>query len=228
MNQKFLPRWFTIWFYIATIVLFAGGLANKLAGTPAEGFDPFGASIGVFAMYLLTRLVWRYRDTFSAFVTKIPLPALLLSVLAGWFFSQIDETVNFPFNPLFPGITLWQDLMYTSLMYIPGHVGWFWVLRRYAFTPAEALMTGGLAVGLFEMLSGGVLGLIGLVIFPFMVMIHGSHMVMPKLGLGSALTYEGQKETKWKYVLGVIIPAIGVGLGVGLAFGLAALMQSSF
>lgn len=221
MNQKLLPRWFTIWFYTATVILFAGGLANRLTGVPAEGFDPFGASIGVFAMYLLTQLVWRYRDAFSTFVTKISLPALLLSVLVGWFFSQVDEIINFPFNPLFPGVTLWQDLVYTSLMYIPGHIGWFWVLRRYAFTPAAALMTGGFSFGIFEMLSGGVLGLLALFVLPFVMMVHGSHMVIPKLGLGSVLTYEGQKETKWKYVLGVIVPAVGVGLGVGLAFGLA-------
>lgn len=224
MSTKLLPRWFTIWFYIASIVLFAGGLTDKLAGTPVKGFDPFGASIGVFVMYLLTQLVWRYRDTFSNFLSKIPLPALLLSVLVGWFFSQIDELINYPFNPLFPGVTLWQDLVYTSLMYIPGHIGWFWMLRRYAFTPAAALMTGGLSFGLFEMLSGGVAGFLGIFILPFVMMIHGSHMVMPKLGLGSALTYEGQKETRWKYVLGVTIPAIGVGLGIGLAFGMAFMM----
>lgn len=224
-TSKFLPRWFTIWFYISTIVLFVGGLANKLAGAPAEGVDLFGASIGVSAMYLLTIIVWHYRTPFSAFVTRIPLPMLLQSVLTGWFFSQVDEITNFPFNPLFPGVTLLRDLVFTSLMYIPGHIGWFWVLRRYAFTPAEALMTGGFSLGLFEMLSGGAAGLLAIFILPFAMMIHGTHMVMPKLGLGSALTYAGQKETRWKYALGVIIPAVGVGLGIGLAFGLVLLLQ---
>jgi uncharacterized membrane protein YqaE (UPF0057 family) len=142
-------------------------------------------------------------------------------------FSQVDETINFPFNPLFPGSTLWQDLVYTSLMYIPGHGGWFWVLRRYAFTPAEALITGGFSLAIFEALSGGAAGLLTVFVLPFAIMIHGSHMVMPKLGLGSVLTYAGQRETRWKYVFGVIIPAIGVGLGVGLAFGLVFLMQAS-
>ncbi len=218
MDKKFLPRWFTVWFYISTAVLFAAGLVNELAGGQAEGFNPLGAAVGVFAMYLLTLFVWRYRAIFSAFVTKIPLPIILQSVLVGWFFSQVDELINFPFNPLFPSATLWQDLVFSSLAYIPGHVGWFWVLRRYAFTPAQALMTGGLSLGLFEMFSNGAAGLPALFILPFVIMVHGPHMVMPKLGLGSALTYEGQKETRWKYLLGIIFPALGVGFGIGVAF----------
>jgi len=226
-TSKFLPRWFTIWFYIATVILFAGGLANKLAGGRIEGFNHLGAAVGIFAMYLLTLFVWRYRSFFSAFVTKIPLPILLQSVLVGWIFSQIDELINFYTNPLFPGVTLLQDLGLTSLMYIPGHIGWFWVLRRYAFTPAEALMTGGLSLGLFEVFSGGAAGLLAIFILPFIMMIHGSHMVMPKLGLGATLTYEGQKETRWKYVVGVAIPAIGVGLGIGLAYGLVFFLQGT-
>jgi hypothetical protein len=227
MTQTFLPRWFTVWFYVATLVLFAGGLTARSGGAAIEGFDPLGASIGVFVTYLLTLLVWRFRDAFSGFVTSIRLPAVVLSVAIGWFFSQIDELVNFPFNPLYPGITLGQDLFYASIMYVPAHIGWFWVLRRYAFTPAAALMTGGLSLALWEVSSGGAAGLLAIFIFPFAVMIHGPHMVMPKLGLGSLLTYEGQKETKWKYVLGVAIPAIGVGLGAGLALGVAVLLQGA-
>ncbi|MEK7148005.1 MAG: hypothetical protein AAB758_01780 [Patescibacteria group bacterium] len=225
MSAKLLPRWFTLWFYISTLVLFAGGLANQLTGTVVEGFDPFGAAISITVMYILMITVWRYRDLFSTFVTRIPLPVIVLSVLVGWFFSQIDELVSFSFNPLFPGVTLWQDLLYTSIMYIPGHIGWFFILRRYAFTPAEALITGGFSLSLFEMLSGGVLGLLGLIVFPFVVMIHGTHMIMPKLALGPHLTFVGQKETRWKYVWGVMVPVIGVGIGIGLAFGLVSLTQ---
>ncbi len=112
-------------------------------------------------------------------------------------------------------------------MYIPAHIGWFWVVRRYAFTPATALMTGGLSLGLFEISSGGAEGVLAIVVLPFVVMIHGPHMVMPKLGLGSVLTHDGQIETRWKYVVGVLVPALGVGLGAGLALFAALLLQGA-
>ena len=86
-TQKILPRWFSIWFYISILVLFVGGVANKLTGVPDEGLNLWGAAIGVFALYLLTLFVWRRREALQAFVAKISLPLAAKSVLVCLFFS---------------------------------------------------------------------------------------------------------------------------------------------
>jgi len=227
-TQKFLPRWFNVWFYVSCLVLFVGGVANRLTGVPDEGLNLWGAAIGVFAMYLLTLLAWRHREALQAFVAKISLPLVMKSVLIGWFFAEIDELVNFPFNPLFPGISLFQDIIFTTPFYLLVHLGWFWVLRKYKFTVTEALVTGGLTLGLFEVFSGGanILAILGILVFPFIVMIHGVHMVMPKIALGQEFDRENKADTKWKYVLGILVPAAGGIIGIGLMFLLSFLLVS--
>ena len=72
-TQKFLPRWFNVWFYVSCLVLFVGGVANKLTGVPDEGLNLWGAAIGVFATYLLTLFMWRRREALQLFMAKISL-----------------------------------------------------------------------------------------------------------------------------------------------------------
>ncbi|OGD29914.1 hypothetical protein A2833_01050 [Candidatus Azambacteria bacterium RIFCSPHIGHO2_01_FULL_44_55] len=228
-TQKILPRWFHVWFYISCLVLFAGGVANKLTGVPDEGLNLWGAAVGVFAMYLLTLLVWRHREALQALVAKISLPLAVKSVLIGWFFAEIDELVNYPFNPLFPGISLFQDIIFTTPFYLLVHLGWFWVLRKYKFTITETFVIGGLTLGLFEVFFGGVnvLAILGILVFPFIVMVHGVHMVMPKIALARELDNENQTDTKWKYVIGILVPAAGGIIGIGLMFLLSFLLVST-
>mgnify|MGYP001579135908 FL=1 len=227
-TQKLLPRWFTIWFFASCLVFLIGGAINKLAGVPDGDLNLWGAAIGVFAMYLLALFTWRRRETLRAFVAKISLPLVVKSVLIGWFFAEIDELVNFPFNPLFPGISLFQDVIFTTPFYLLVHLGWFWVLRKYKFTVTEALIVGGLTLGSFEIFGGGVnvLSILVVLVFPFVVMIHGVHMVMPKIGLARELDNENQTDTKWKYVIGVLVPAAGGIIGIGLMFLLSFLLVS--
>lgn len=227
-TQKFLPLWFNVWFYVSCLVFFAGGVVNKLTGTPDGDLNLWGAAIGVFVMYLVTLFVWRRKEALQAFAAKISLPLAAKSVLIGWFFAEIDELVNYPFNPLFPGISLFQDIIFTTPFYLLVHLGWFWVLRKYTFTVTEALVTGGLTLGLFELFSDGVniLAVLGVLVFPFVVMVHGVHMVMPKIALGREFDKENQIDTKWKYVIGILVPAAGGIIGMGLMFLLSFLLVS--
>jgi|SRR3989344_2508410 len=227
-TQKFLPRWFNVWFYVSTLVFFVGGVVNKLTGTPDGDLNLWGAAIGVFVMYLLTLLAWRRREALQVFVAKISLPLAVKSVLIGWFFAEIDELVNFPFNPLFPGISLVQDIIFTTPFYLLVHIGWFWVLRKYKFTITETFVIGGLTLGLFEVFGGGVnaLAILGILVFPFIVMVHGVHMVMPKIALRQEFDRENQTDTKWKYVIGILAPAAGGIIGIGLMFPLSFLLVS--
>ncbi len=217
-TQKILPRWFNVWFYISCLFLFIGGALNFIFGEDSEGFNPFGASIMVFASYLIVISVWRFRSLAQRFASLMPLPTFIVSVLIGWSFAMIDEIINYPFNPLFPGISFFGDLLLTTPMYVGAHLMWFYVLKKYKFSTFQALFTGGFSLGLTEMfLAGaGVMAFAGFIILPFVVMVHGIHMVMPKVFLNSYFEKQTQSDSKWKYILGVVLPLIGLGVGIGI------------
>lgn len=50
-----------------------------------------------------------------------------------------------------------------------------------------------------------------------MVMIHGVHMVIPKIIFQEQFKDFPQRETKLKYALGIIFPAVGTLIGLGVA-----------
>ena len=72
-----------------------------------------------------------------------------------------------------------------------------------------------------------VLLILGILVFPFIVMVHGVHMVMPKIALARELDNENQTDTKWKYVIGILVPAAGGIIGIGLMFLLSFLLVST-
>lgn len=222
-NPSFVPRWFSIWFYISCLLLFIGGALNLIFGGAGGGFDPFGASIMVFLSYLIVVFVWRIRSSAQIFASIIPLPAVLVSVVIGWSFAMIDEIINYPFNPLFPDISFFGDLLITTPMYLGAHLMWFYVLKKYRFSAFQALFTGGFSLGLTELFlgGGGVLAFIGFLILPFVVMIHGIHMVMPKVFLSSYFEKQTQIDSKWKYVMGIVLPLIGLSVGIGVFYVIA-------
>ena len=220
-REAFVPRWFSIWLLVLVVVFFIGGIADRLSGSPIEGLDPAGAAVGISVMYLVTVVLWKRRNILSSAVSTLPIPIVLKSILVGWSFAELGELVHFPFNPLFPGATLLQDLVLTTPFYLLGHLGWFMVLRRFRFTPAEALLTGGFTFGLFEVFSGGfsLAGVLTIALaFPFVVMIHGPHMVMPRLALEPQFDLLAVNTSRWKYFLGVLLPAAGTAVGIGLAY----------
>jgi hypothetical protein len=220
-SQSFVPRWFSIWLFVLIVVFFIGGIANRLAGSSLEGLDPAGAAVGISIMYVLTVVLWKKRNVLSSVVSRLPIPMVFKSILVGWSFAELGELVHFPFNPLFPGATLLQDLVLTTPFYLLGHLGWFMVLRRFRFTPAEALLTGGFAFGLFEVFSGGfsLAGVLTIALaFPFVVMIHGPHMVMPRLALEPQFDLFAVNTSRWKYFLGVLLQGAGTAVGIGLAY----------
>ena len=220
-SETFVPRWFSIWLVLLIVVFFIGGTADRLSGSPVEGLDPAGAAVGISVMYVVTVVLWKRRNILSSAVSTLPIPIVLKSILVGWSFAELGELVHFPFNPLFPGATLLQDLVLTTPFYLLGHLGWFMVLRRFRFTPAEALLTGGFTFGLFEVFSGGfsLAGVLTIALaFPFVVMIHGPHMVMPRLALEPQFGLLAVNTSRWKYFLGVLLPGAGTVIGIGLSY----------
>ncbi len=219
-KEAFAPTWFHIWFLASCLLLFIGGRIDAANGGGKEGFDPQGAAIGMFVMYCLVMGVWRFRSLITR-VARLPVPLIVLSVLGGWLFAEIDELVNFPFNPLFPGISLSRDLLLTTPTYLGAHLMWFWVLRRYRFTVFQALITGGLSLGFYELIFGTPSPLV-ILILPFLIMIHGVHMVVPRIMLSEQLESVCLKESKIKYLLGILLPAVGTGTGILIALMLPA------
>lgn len=214
-EEKLAPAWFHIWFLLSCLLLLVGGAIDAMEGKETGDFKPWGAALGVLVMYIVVLIIQKYKRLVSWF-SSLPLPLIASSVLAGWLFAEIDELVNYPFNPLVPGISLTEDILLSTPMYIGGHLMWFWVLRRYRFTFFQALLTGGISLGIYEFLLGTP-SPIAILIFPFMVMIHGVHMIVPKIALNEQLERYNLKESKMKYVLGISLPALGTGLGILIA-----------
>lgn len=214
-KEALFPKWFTIWFILSCAIVYIGGLLDSASNAGTPGFEPKGAAACMFLLYCLLLIIWKLRYSIRRFfnVTK---PALWISVISGWLFAELDELVNFPFNPLVPGITLLQDILMTTPMYIFAHLFWYCILIKYRFSVFEAFLTGGISLGLFEFFLGGSSPL-SIIIFPFMVMIHGVHIVIPKILFQEQFEALSQKETKLKYVPGIIFPAIGTLIGIGIA-----------
>ncbi|HUS85515.1 MAG TPA: hypothetical protein VMX56_10240 [Anaerolineales bacterium] len=226
-DSRLLPRWFAFWFYISCLLLFVGGISDEIAGKEVEGMNAWGASISIFIMVLLVLFLWNKRDRVRSLASRIHLPLVMKSVMIGVLFAEIDELVCFPFNPLFSGVTLLEDIILTVPMYFFAHLFWYWVLRKYAFTVREALLTGGLSLGLVEVIFGGtgVMALLGIFILPFIILMHGVHMVMPKLALFDEFAAVGKTETRLKYLAGVLMPIAGTIIGIGAAFLVAAVFN---
>jgi len=214
-KDSLTPSWFRIWFMASCLFLFIGGVIAIAEGEEQAEFNLWGAALGVFVMYALIWALWKY-DLLASWVSRLPIPLIVSSVTVGWLFAELDELVNYPFNPLVPGISLAEDILLTTPIYLGAHLLWFWVLRRYRFTVFQALLTGGVSLGIYEFIFGTPSPL-ALLIFPFMVMIHGVHMVVPKLALHEELERLDLKETNMKYIFGIILPALGAGLGILVA-----------
>ena len=213
------PTWFHIWFLLSCLLLFVGGVIDAAQGAGQGEFNPWGAALAMLLMYAVTLTVKRH-GWLVGWVSRLPLPFVGRSVFVGWLFAEIDELVNYPFNPLTPGISLSQDLLLTTPMYTGAHLMWVWVLRRYRFSTFQALVTGGFSLGLYEV-AFGTPSPMAIVVWPFMVMIHGVHMVMPKIALSQSFEGLDLRESRAKYVWGTVLPALGTGSGILVALVLA-------
>ena len=218
---RLVPLWFIIWLLTSCFILIAGGIADELSGKePIGGVNAWAAAGSILLLFIILVIVWKIRKPFRKFILKFSLPLIVASVLIGLFFAEIDELINWPFNPLTPGISLFGDIILTIPMYLMAHLFWFYVLKKYKFTIREALYIGGISGALTEFAFSGafLMLLFGPLILPFTIMIHGFHMVMPKLLLSKEFERYKQKDTKWKYVAGILLPILGTAIGVGIAF----------
>lgn len=218
-KQRLFPKWFTIWFLLSCVLMLFGGILDEMGDQNPTGSNAWGAGISMFVMYLFVLFVWRNRAPFQEFCMKSPGSFLVKTLVLGWVIAEIDELVCFPFNALFPGATLLQDVVLTTPMYLCAYLGWFWVLKRYRFSVQESFYVGGLSIGVIELIAGGAAGMVILagMVWPFLAMIHGCHMIMPRIALAPYFESLEQRETRWKYPIGIMVPIFGTGVGIGFA-----------
>lgn len=219
MNKDYIfNKPLKIWFYISCFVMFFGGIIDAINGKVTET-NAWGASISIFILYLILKFIFKNKNKFSKVVNKIPFSFITKSIIIGWLFAELDELINFPFNSLTPGITLINDIILTTPIYIFTHLFWFFILKKYKFSIQESLIIGGISGALSEFIFSGALNaiILGALILPFMIMIHGFHMIMPRLLLDNYFKNLKQKETKWKYFWAILLTLLGTSIGVGVA-----------
>ncbi|MHA1818870.1 MAG: hypothetical protein ACTSU2_03175 [Promethearchaeota archaeon] len=137
-------------------------------------------------------------------------------VLVGWFFAMIDEIVFYLYNPLFEGVSLIGDLILTTGPYLLAHLGWYSVHKRYKFSWFQSLITGGLALLIGEEIFGNFIlssPIMGIILLPSFIFMHGFHMFMPPYLLRNELDKLNRKDTKIKYLFGIVLPLMGYMIG---------------
>ncbi|MCF2141861.1 MAG: hypothetical protein K9W44_17550 [Candidatus Lokiarchaeota archaeon] len=89
------------------------------------------------------------------------------------------------------------------------------MIKKYKFTRFQAILTGGFSLGLYEVILGGSsLNILMLLLWPFLIMIHGVHLIVPKILFFDEDKQNERKESNWKYVFGIILPVLGIGIGI--------------
>lgn len=147
---------------------------------------------------------------------KFKAPLLIQFILVGWFFAMIDELVFYLTNPLFEGVSLIGDLVLTTGSYLLAHLGWYYVHKKYKFSWFQSLLTGGLALLIGEEIFGGFIlasPLIGIILLPTFIFMHGFHMTMSPYLLRNELDKLDRKDTKLKYFWGILCPLAGYLIG---------------
>ncbi len=232
MPNTLFSKKIIIWFIASVAVLIGGGIADKVSGTGGSGgVDALGMGTTILIEGILFYFLFRKTDFLGKLVSRLSKKLWIKSVFIGWFSAMIVEAISYPTNPLFPGISFWGDLILTSPPYIFAHYFWFLILRKYKISIRKSLAIGGTSLLIAEYISGGMINPIIIPItaalFPALALMHGFHMVMPRLILNQEFSAIERKESRKVYLWGLVYPLIGLGIGIIIMFGLAPLFNIS-
>jgi len=208
----FKKLFFTVAILDTLLLLYAGIYENNISAIgQGAGYLFFMAVI----FFIISRNI--------SFKFKAPL--FIQFIFVGWFCAMIDELVFYLSNPLFEGVSLTGDLALTTGPYLLAHLGWYYVHKKYKFSWFQSLLTGGLALLIGEEIFGGFIlasPLLGIILLPTFIFMHGFHMIMPPYLLRNELDKLNRKDTKLKYFWGILSPLGGYIIGaIFLAFGTA-------
>jgi hypothetical protein len=162
-------------------------------------------------------LMYRYRRPIADAVRRIPLPWPVTFVLFCTALALLEEVVTVSMTNLAPAfgsevgkafITASANWLHTVLfasviVFIPMFVIWAWLLRRYAFRPAEVFLLYGLTGSLAEMSMDphNVLG-------GFWFFVYGLIVFLPACALPPAEARGARPPKPRHYVLAALLPLI--------------------
>jgi hypothetical protein len=162
-------------------------------------------------------VMYRFRDSFVAWATRIPLGWRTRFVLLCIIFAMLEETVTTSLTnmaPLLGGVTdaaritasknYFEVVFLNSVIaFVPLFLCWGWLLSRYDFRPAEVLLLFGLNGTLAETISFGPQNLIQVGMW---VWVYGLMAYLP------ACTVPENRETRtarwWHWLLAVFLPIV--------------------
>ena len=199
----FKKIFFTIAIFDTLLLLFSGIYENNISA--------IGQGIGYLLFMVVIYFIISHNISFN-FKTSL----LLKFVLVGWFFAIIDEIIFWGNNPLFKGVSLTGDLTLTTWPYLLTHLEWYYVHKKYKFSWFQSLLTGGLALLIGEKIFGGFIlasPLIGIILLPAFIFMHGFHMILSPYLLRNKLNKLNRKNTKLKYFFGILYPLAGYLIG---------------
>ena len=116
-------------------------MADLASGKPTGEVNAWGAALSSFVVFLLINLISKHRKKISAWIEKFTTSSLIKATLVGVVFAEITEIIYFPFNPLYPGVTLVADIFLTMPIYIFVHIFWFYTVRKYQFSEREVFFS---------------------------------------------------------------------------------------
>ena len=127
-----------------------------------------GMMLGALALWVggCGALMWRHRDAIVAWLRALPLPEAPKFVLAATALACVEEAITTLMTnlaPLFGGTRGVEGivnatnyfhvvLLHSVVTFVPAFAVWAWLLRRYAFAPAQVFLVYGLTGTLCEAL----------------------------------------------------------------------------
>ena len=199
-----------------------------LSTTPVAVFifanDPDPDHRAILKMGISLILVWcvlgglvmyRFRDSFVAWASRIPLGWRTRFVLLCIAFAMLEEAVTTSLTnmaPLFGGVSdaaritasknyLVVIFQHSVIAFIPLFLCWSWLLSRYDFRPAEVLLLFGLNGTLAETITFGPQNLIqvGMWVYVYGLMVYLPACTVPEERGASTARW-------WHWLMAIFLP----------------------
>ena len=160
-------------------------------------------------------VMYRFRDSFVAWASRIPLGWRTRFVLLCIAFALLEEAVTTSLTnmaPLFGGVTdaaritasknyLVVIFQHSVIAFIPLFLCWGWLLSRYDFRPAEVLLLFGLNGTLAETITFGPQNLIqvGMWVYVYGLMVYLPACTVPEERGASTARW-------WHWLMAIFLP----------------------
>lgn len=217
------------------IVLFVAGLwaclqvSVMLIATRSAPRD-FAIAQMTAGLFLLWCVVvggaqWRFRDALTQWLQRLPLRWQAQFVIGCTALALLEEAIAtlmtnlapvFGSNPQEAYITASTNYFeviwgHSVIVFVPMFLAWAWLLKRYAFTPAQVMVLFGLSGVLAETLSFGGQMLLG---WGFWVWVYGLMVSLPAYAMQARA---GRMSPRWGHSLLALLLPIACAMPIAIA-----------